>query len=272
MIQKPGHLSSDEELEVKRGFAIVFSACMSVLILGSLQVLTARTKMDPFAGGNSNPDVKWCWQPESWQEDYWTGPNRWHDCSMNSEVAYTRFAGWNGLNSWGNTEYERGRDPWRTYGLPSYAVPLTLAQQVTVTSRIVEAKVDTVVGVASAYVDLWINFSEPVGEKGLTWAEFIVYLKTEKGVSYPFQEPSSYSNKVCSDGDLMWYMIGYRCPEVELTWSTRTININELTNRLAQVYRVDISKGTMSCITFGVEAAQGEMAVQWNYLNYEYNL
>jgi hypothetical protein len=190
---------------------------------------------------------------------------------MNTEVAYTRYAGWNGLNSWGNTEYEQGRDPWKTYGIPSYAVPLTLAQQVTVTSRIVEAKVDPKVGVASAYIDLWVNFSEPVGDQGLTWAEFIIYLRTEKGVLYPFQEPGSYSNTVVSDGDLVWYMIGYRSPEVELGRSTRTVSINELANRLAQAYHVDISKGTVSCITFGVEAAEGEMAVEWSYLDHNFN-
>lgn len=191
---------------MKRRFVIVFSACMFIIVFVLLQVLVVQTQTGSFAGDSSNSNVGFGWQPESWQADFWSGPNKWHNCSMNSDFAYTRFAGWNGVNSWGNTKYERGRDPWKTYGIPSRAVPLTLDQQVTVTLRIVEARVDGVVGVASAYVDLWVNFSEPVGEKGLSWAELIVYLKTEKGALYPFQEPGSYSGKVCSDGDLMWYV------------------------------------------------------------------
>jgi hypothetical protein len=259
-----------EEFGVKRSSAILCSACLSVLVIGIVQIPVGRNQTDSFLDENSNMRVG-SWQPDRWQVDFWSGPNMWHDCSMSSEVAYTRFAGWNGFESWGNTEYEQGHDPWKAYGMFNQSVPLTGIQQVSVEFRVVEAKVDSVRGAANAYVDLWINFSQPVGEKGLTWAEFIIYLKTEKGIVYPFQEPGSYSNKIRNDGDLTWYVIGYRCPDVEFGWNTRTININGLTNRLAQSYQVDIAKGTVSCITFGVEAAQGEMSVEWNHLMYEYD-
>jgi hypothetical protein len=257
---------------VRRSFTITFWACMSVMLLASLQVFAARTQADTLAGKNSRTVADWRWQPERWKADTWTGPNRWHTCFMNSGLVYTRFAGWNGLNSWGNTEYEQGRDPWKTYGIFSRAVPLTSIQHITVTLRIVEAKVDIFVGVGSAYMDLWVNFSEPVGDKRLTWAELIVYLKTEKGLFFPFQEQGAYCNRICTDGNLTWYLVGYSCFGVESQWSTRTITVNDLISRLAQIYRVDISKGTVSCITFGVEAAQGEIAAEWSYLNYEFEV
>jgi hypothetical protein len=149
---------------------------------------------------------------------------------------------------------------------------LTVTQHLTVTLRIVETKVDAFLGIGNAYVDLWVNFSQPVGNKGLTWAELIVYLKTEKGIFYPFQEQGTFSSRICHDGKLQWYMIGYSCFDADSQWTTRSISVNDLINRLAQTYRVDVSKGTVSCITFGVEAAQGEMAVEWNFLNYVYEL
>lgn len=191
---------------------------------------------------------------------------------MNTEVVYTRFAGWNGVNSWGNTEYEEGRDPWKTCGITGRAVPLTAEQHLTVTLRITEGKVDPFLGIGNAYVDLWVNFSEPVGNRGLSWAELIVYFKTEKGVFYPFQQQGEYCNRVCSDGNLSWYLMGYSCFNVDSQWSTRAITVNDLINRLAQVYHVDISKGTVSCVTFGVEGAQGEISAEWSYLNYKYEL
>lgn len=178
-----------------------------------------------------------------------------HNCSMSREVAITRFAGWSGPNSWGNTEYEQGRDPWKNYGNSSGSVPLTASQRLTVSLRILESKVDTVFGISNAYVDLWVNFSEPVGDNGLMWAELIVYLKTEKGVLYPFQEQGTYSSKICGDGNHTWYVIGYGCPAAGSVWSNREINMNDLINQLAQVFRVDLSKGTVSCIAFGVEGA-----------------
>ncbi len=60
--------------------------------------------------------------------------------------------------------------------------------------------------------------------------------------------------------------------DVDSHMGTRTIAINDLEARLAQSYGVDIPKGTVSCITFGVEAAQREMAVEWTSLNYQYEL
>lgn len=255
---------------MKRNFTIALCACISVLVLGSLQVFVARTQTDSLA--NLGSAVNRPWQPETWKAAFWTGPNKWHSCSMNSTMVYTRFAGWNGLNSWGNTEYERGRDPWKSYGKPSGSVPLTTKQRLTVSLRVVENKVDVLQGIGNAYVDLWVNFSEPVGNMGLRWAELIIYLKTEKGIFYPFQEQGSFSSKICKDGNLRWYMIGYSCFDVGSEWSTRTIAVNDLISRLSQVYGVVISKGTVSCVTFGVEAAQGEMAVEWSSLNYDYEL
>ncbi len=245
---------------------------MFVVVFSSLQVLIAQTQMNPSASGSSSTLVDGTWQPNAWQADVWTGQNKWHDWYMNSDVAYIWFAGWDGINSWGNTEYEQGRDPWGVYGMPFHAVPLTLAQQVTVTLRIVEAKVDAWAGVADAYVDLWVNFSQPVGTKGFVWAELIIYLKVEKGFFYPFPEQDSYSNMLRSDGALNWYMIGYRSQDVNSGWSTRTINVNALANRLAQDYHVDISRGTVSCVTFGIEGAQGEMTAQWNNMKFEHAL
>jgi hypothetical protein len=254
---------------VKKGVVTAFSVCVIIISLGGFQSLTASTQADSTVRAASTAHANWTLQPQGWEPDLWTGPNKWHTYSFNSDYAYTRFAGWNGVNSWGNTEYERGRDPWKAYGLPVDAVPLTAIQQLNVSLRVVEAKVDSKLGVASAYVDLWVNFSAPVGQDGLTWAELIVYLKTEKGVLYPFQEQESYSNRVCVDGNLKWYMIGYRCPDAGAVWSTRTIRINQLITRLADVYGVDISKGKVSCLAFGVEAAQGEMAAEWKSLIYE---
>ncbi len=245
---------------------------MCVLILGSLQMFAARPRSDSIVGSGSGESVDRRWQPERWKADFWKGPNKWHSCTINNSVVYTRFAGWNGLDSWGNTEYEQGRDPWRTYGIPSRAVPLTAVQRLEVRLRIAEAKVDSLIGIGNAYIDLWVNFSEPVGTRDLVWAELIIYLKTEKGLIYPFQEQGSYSNRICRDGNLRWYMIGYSCFDVDSQMGTRTIAINDLIVRLAQSYRVDIFKGTVSCITFGVEAAQGEMAVEWASLNYQYEL
>lgn len=263
--------SPAEEMEVKRGFITALYACLLVTVIGVFQVLIVQIQTGSLAGNVSPSRVGWIWKPEEWEADLWTGPNKWHDYSFNSDFAYTRFAGWNGINSWGNTEYEQGRDPWQTYGLPTKAIPLVSAQQVTARLRIVEAKVDNKLGAASAYIDLWVNFSGPVGEKGLRWAELIVYLKTEKGALYSFQDQDSFSNRICTDGNLTWYMVGYRCLDADVEWSTRTIDINQLITQLADVYGVDISKGTVSCLTFGVEGAQGEIAAEWNYLKYKHD-
>jgi len=218
---------------------------------------------------NNNPQFV---NGNDWQADIWTQPNMYHTYSMGAGYAYTRFAGWNGINHWGNTEYEQGTDFWATYGNFPYPIPLTATQQLQTRSRITESHVDYWFGVANAYVNLWVTFTSPTGSAGLTRAEILIYLKTAKGVFYPFQGQNTYTQQIRSDAGLTWYLIAYRGYDIGTSFTTRTFNLNAVINRLSTVYGVDLSKGTVNAVTFGIEGAQGEMASEWDYVNYQVNM
>lgn len=201
-----------------------------------------------------------------WIPDTWTASRSWHTYTIADGVAYTRAAIWGSVYEWGNTEYEQGTDPWGNYDNLMYNPPLTFNQQLVVTSKITEQHVDFWVGQANAYVEFWVYFTEPVGNQGFQWAELQVYLKSKSGLFNPCPaRQNGYAVRTASN----WYHVMYRTNDVGSSFTTRTVSLQGLISRLQSTWNVDLTKGSVTCICFGVEAVKGEMTAIFDTVNYQ---
>lgn len=207
-----------------------------------------------------------------WEIDLWSQGSTWHDYSLGGGTAMTRAAIWSGFNVWGNTEYQLGKDFWKVWGTGMYEIPLTIQQQVVTRGRVTEEYCSWN-GVVNMFGNWWIEFSEPVGPYGLTWAELIVYFSSKDGWLYPWQWNNSYKTQLRVEPEYSWYMVSYRVPQdIGGSWTTKTVNLNNLINLLTSRWGIDISKGMIKGIAFGIEGANGEMTAEWDYYQYQVNM
>lgn len=248
-------------------FALILTfAMLTLLLLNSISSVQAGSWYT--INNNSYFNSAADWTGDIWYQP--NNPSHWHTYYISGGVAYTRFAGWQGINQWGNTEYEQGTDFYGLWGTPFTPIPLTVNQQVVVRGRVTEKHIDSWFGVVDMYVDLWVHFSEPTGTYGLTDAELLIYVSSLDGWLYPWHWPNTYGSLIASADGFTWYNINYRIPaDIGSGWTTRTLNVNDLISRLNSVYGCDLSKGVVRCLSFGIEGAQGEMAAEWDYVKYQ---
>lgn len=236
-----------------------------VLFLAMVLIATVPAQANVFYTTNYNPTFV---DSQHWYVDTW-GPTgkSWHTQSIAGGVSSTRAAIWGNWIQWGNTEYEQGTDPWATYGNLMYNPPLTTPQQLIVTARVTEKHVDWLFGQVNAYVEFWVCFDEPVGTHGYVWAELQIFLCSKAGWFNPcLARRNGYATRTVENS---WYHVMYRVNNLGSSWSTRTISLQGLLDRLQSTWNIDISKGQVTCICFGVEGVRGEMTVQYDTVNFQ---
>lgn len=220
--------------------------------------------------GTINSDPMFLCGESYWgfQHSIWGGSSSkiWGTRDISGGEAYNRIATWGNICTWANSEFGQGRKPWGPIGAPLIPTPLFYGQYVVGRAKYIEDHIDWLFGQANAYVNLWIEFDEPVGVKGYKWAELLIYLKCHGSLFKPSQPLGTFLTRTRTEGDLSWYLVSHRMPsDIGQSYTDIHVLLDEFYLRLQSAFGVDIQHGKVVGITFGVESSRGEMSSRYDY-------
>jgi len=202
------------------------------------------------------------------QHSIWGGSSSkiWASRDISGGEAYNRIATWGNINTWANSEFGQGRKPWGPIGIPLLPISLFNGQYVVARAKYIEDHIDWLLGQANVYVNLWIEFDEPVGTKGYKWAELLIYLKCHGSLFKPSQFSNTYLARTRTEGDLKWYMVSHRLQnDVGQNYIDIHVLLDGFYSRLQSVFGINLQHGKIVGITFGVESCRGEISSLHDY-------
>lgn len=172
-----------------------------------------------------------------WNPQYWN-KSPYDYCTMSNGYATTYRTDNTFPGTWGNAEYCQGYKPWGQVG-PAFSPVLLNIQQRLVMSCRCDSAVAFYWGQANMFVDLWVQFSGPVGNNGYSYAELLFYPK-QFGIGS--QGENTYTTTTKTDGGISWYVCAYRNWDVGSSFTYKEINVNNIIDYM--------------CSQFGISQAQ----------------